>query len=44
MIVMGRLGMVSTLKRCIPVRMDNFHGSMLGLELVLELALGCAWG
>ena len=42
MILMGRWGMVSTVKRCILARMDNYHGSMLVLELVLESALGCA--
>lgn len=44
MTLMGNLDTVTTLKKCMPVRMANFHGLMLVLELVLELALGCVSG
>ena len=41
---MGKLDTITTLKICMLVRMANFHGLMLVLELVLELALECALG
>lgn len=39
---MRRLDMIPILKTCTMVRMVSSHGSMLVLELVLELVLGCA--